>query len=112
MNDSISPDEFEKLRETHADVALVDVRRQEDFDADPYVMPGAIRRAPEEVESWASALPPDAFVVVYCVLGGSVSRSVTQALLQRRMHAKYVSGGIEAWKNRGGDVRPASELDE
>lgn len=111
MSDSISPEELGELRKSGADITLIDVRRQNDFDADPCIVPDAIRRPPESVGSWASALPAKPTIVVYCVRGGSVSRSVTDELRLRGLDAKYVSGGIEAWKKTGGDVQQASEQD-
>jgi rhodanese-related sulfurtransferase len=109
MSDSISTDEFNQLRERHPDVTLLDVRREGDFEADRCIIPGAIRRPPESVESWASDLPADAPILVYCVLGGSVSQSVARVLRQKGLNAKYISGGIKAWKVGGGEVEPVNE---
>lgn len=37
-------------------------------------------------------------VVVYCVRGGSVSRSVQEKLRENNVKVKFIEGGLEAWK--------------
>src|SRR4029077_849314 len=90
VTDFVSPEELKQMRESRAQFILIDVRRQIDFDADPAVIPGAIRRAPESVESWVSSIPPGRPIIVYCVRGGSVSKSVTPALCERGHDARYI----------------------
>jgi rhodanese-related sulfurtransferase len=43
-------------------------------------------------------------VIVYCVKGGSVSQIVADRLTDKRIHARYLAGGILAWQadKRGG----------
>jgi rhodanese-related sulfurtransferase len=83
---------------------VIDVRRAERFRESPYVIQGALRRDPEAVEAWKQALPRDASVVVYCVHGHEVSQAAAAAL-----GARYLDGGIEAWREQGGalDAKPA-----
>ena len=109
MSDTISPQELDEMRQRRDNFVLIDVRRQQDFEKDPSIIPGAIRRLPESVESWASELPAKTRVVVYCVRGGSVSQSVTPALRGFGLDATYVEGGIEAWIGDGGEVVPADQ---
>lgn len=85
-------------------VTLLDVRRKADYEAEPQLIPGAVWRDPEQVESWGRELPQDRPVAVYCVKGGSVSRSIVDHLLGRQVRACYVEGGIKAWKESGGPV--------
>jgi Fe-Mn family superoxide dismutase len=40
-------------------------------------------------------------VVVYCVHGHEVSRSIALALNARGIPARYLVGGIEAWREAG-----------
>jgi hypothetical protein len=71
---------------------------------------GALWRDPERVADWASELPRASRVIVYCTDGGELSRGVAHALLDRRLAARYLEGGIEAgWKGAGGalDGKPA-----
>ena len=104
MRSPISPDELKSLLETGR-VALIDVRRKADYQADPHLIPGATWRNPEEVESWSRELPQDRPVVLYCVKGGSVSQSITDTLTRKQISACYVEGGFKAWKEAGGPTK-------
>jgi rhodanese-related sulfurtransferase len=107
MSDSITVEEFERLR-TSGTPIVVDIRRAVDFESDPQIIPGALRGDPDEIDDWAATLPRGTEVVVYCVRGGSVSQSVTPQLRERGVRARYLVGGIAAWKQRGGKTNPPS----
>lgn len=79
-------------------VELIDVRRQSDRDADPQGIAGAQWRNPEAIDQWIGELPRDKDIVIYCVRGGSVSNSVLDRLLAAGHRARYIEGGLEAWK--------------
>ncbi|HEY5095440.1 MAG TPA: thiosulfate sulfurtransferase GlpE [Candidatus Eremiobacteraceae bacterium] len=112
MSDTISPQELDEMRKKGDNFILLDVRRAEHFAEDPSIIPGAVRKLPESVESWAAELPAGTPIVLYCVRGGSVSQAVTPALQKLGRDAKYIAGGIDAWKANGGDVEPADPLVE
>src|SRR5437899_6537923 len=78
---------------------VIDVRRAEGFKDSGFLIAGALRRDPERVEEWAKTLPSSAAVVVYCVHGHEDSQAVAKAL-----GAKYLEGGIEAWRETGGEL--------
>jgi len=78
---------------------VIDVRRTERFKDSPYLVKGALRRDPEKVLEWKDSLPRSASVVVYCVHGHEVSQNVAKAL-----GARYLEGGIEHWREEGGDT--------
>jgi len=78
---------------------VIDVRRKERFFESAYVLKGSLRRDPERVADWKHTLPRAASVVVYCVHGHEVSQNVAKAL-----GARYLEGGIEAWREAGGDL--------
>jgi rhodanese-related sulfurtransferase len=101
MSDTITLDEFEHLRSS-SEPLVVDIRRAVDFQADPSMIPGAMRGDPDEIDEWSAKLPRDVEIVVYCVRGGSVSQSVTPRLRERGLRARYLAGGISAWKQSGG----------
>jgi len=42
--------------------------------------------------------------VLYCVRGGSVSNSVLDNLRAKQINARFIEGGIVAWKEAGGTV--------
>lgn len=83
---------------------LIDVRRKADLDASSEQVPGAAWHDPEQLASWADALPKEQDIVLYCVRGGSVSTSVVDALQARGLKARFIEGGIEGWKAAGGAV--------
>ena len=49
---SISPEDVALVIGTHRAPAVVDVRHDGDFNADPLLIPGSIRRGALNVESW------------------------------------------------------------
>lgn len=101
MERTIKP---ETLKSELAGKHLIDVRRQADLDASSEQVPGAAWHDPEQLASWADALPKEQDIVLYCVRGGSVSNSVVDALQARGLKARFIEGGIEGWKAAGGQV--------
>jgi rhodanese-related sulfurtransferase len=91
-----------------ADIALLDVRRRPAFEAEPWLIPGAVWREPEEVAIWAEALNRNRPVVVYCVHGHEVSREVVERLRALGFEAALLESGIEGWKASGGPVTVAN----
>ena len=103
MSRTIKPSE---LRPALANVLVLDVRRRSDYDADTHKIPGATWKDPEQVAQWSESLPKDKDVVIYCVRGGSVSNSVVDHLQGKNLRARFIEGGIEAWKQDGGQTAP------
>jgi rhodanese-related sulfurtransferase len=101
MERTIKP---EALKAALAYKYLIDVRRKADLDASAEQLPGATWHDPEQLADWASTLPRDRPVVLYCVRGGSVSNSVVDALRAKGLDARFIEGGIEGWKAAGGEV--------
>lgn len=101
MSRTITPNDLKPLVEKKA-VTLLDVRRQNDFAADTVTLPGAHWKNPEQMAEWSKTLPKDRDVVIYCARGGSVSNSVLDHLLGQGLKARFIEGGIEAWKVAGG----------
>ena len=91
------------------DVVLIDVRRKDDYSADPQMIPNAGWKDPNLVAQWSDELPKDKKVIVYGVRGGSVSNAVLDHLLAREIKACYIEGGMTAWKERGGPLTTKSE---
>lgn len=87
-------------------VTVIDVRRKADLDADSAKLPGATWHDPEQIEAWSAQLPKDKDVVIYCVRGGSVSNGVLDNLRGKGITARFIEGGIVAWKEAGGTVVP------
>ncbi len=101
MSRTIIPNDLKPLAAMQA-VTVLDVRRRNDFDADKVKLPGAQWKDPEQMAEWSRTLPRDKEVVIYCARGGSVSNSVLDHLLGQGIEARFIEGGIEAWKAAGG----------
>ena len=99
MDASISPAARRQSLRSARPPILIDVRRAERFLESPYVIQGALRRDPGDVQEWKETLPKGAEVIVYCVHGHEVSQDAAKAL-----GARYVEGGIEAWRESGGEL--------
>lgn len=104
MDRTLTPQELRATLANRNDVMLLDVRRQSDYDADPHKLPNAVWRNPDEINQWSTQLPKDQEFVVYCVRGGSVSNAVIDHLQGKQLKARYIEGGIEAWKAGGGQT--------
>jgi rhodanese-related sulfurtransferase len=99
MDASITPAALRQSLASSQPPLVIDVRRDERFRESPYLVKGALRRDPAQIEQWKKTLPAAASVVVYCVHGHEVSQNAAKAL-----GAKYLEGGIEAWRNGGGSL--------
>jgi rhodanese-related sulfurtransferase len=88
---------------------LIDVRRTPTFDADPWMIVGAIRRPPEAVVEWSEALPKGRQVVVYCAHGREISRDTVASLRGIGLDARYLEGGISEWAERKSPLRRKRE---
>jgi len=101
---TIDPKELMSAIGRGEDVVVIDVRRKDDYSADPQMIPNAAWKDPNLVTQWSDELPKDKKVVVYCVRGGSVSNAVLDHLLAKDVRACYIQGGIAAWKGQGGPL--------
>ncbi len=87
------------------DTTLVfDVRREADYAASNEAIPGALWKNPDKIDAWIGAVPRTLDVAIYCVRGGSVSNSVVDRLQAAGVKARFIEGGIEAYKAAGGKV--------
>lgn len=92
-------------RDVDPDTAFIlDVRREADYRASNEALPGAIWKNPETIDAWVGALPRTQDVVIYCVRGGGVSNSVVDALQAAGVKARFIEGGLEAYKAAGGKI--------
>ena len=103
MSRTISTQEFKSILGNH-NLTVIDVRRKDDLAADNTAIPGATWHDPEQIGTWSESLPNDKEIVLYCVRGGSVSNSVLDTLQAKGLKARYIEGGIAAWKDAGGNI--------
>lgn len=88
----------------HADVSgalVLDVRRAGVFAQATQMMAGARWHDPAAVGQWATDLPRDQPVVVYCVYGHEVGRATALRLRAAGVDARYLHGGLDGWQAAG-----------
>jgi rhodanese-related sulfurtransferase len=93
--DAITPAALAQSLSSPRPPLVIDVRRNERFLQSTEMIDGALHRDPDGALEWKKTLPRNAEVVVYCVHGHEVSQNVANAL-----GARYLEGGIEAWKGK------------
>ena len=76
--------------------AIIDVRNDEDFAADPRLIPGSIRRDFATVATWAPDFAGKQ-AVVSCQRGAKLSEGVAAWLRNEGIAAENLEGGFEAW---------------
>lgn len=106
---SISSDKLSRLIGTANAPALVDVRIDEDFAADPRLIPGAVRRSHRDVQDWASSLSGQS-VVVICHKGQKLSEGTAAWLRHGNIAAEVLEGGQVAWNDAVLPTVPADKI--
>jgi rhodanese-related sulfurtransferase len=80
--------------------AIVDVRIDEDYRADPRLLPGSLRRDHRSVSQWATEYRGSSVVVV-CQKGQKLSEGAAAWLRHEGISAETLEGGFEGWKRAG-----------
>ena len=80
--------------------AVVDVRIDDDYRADPRLLPCSTRRDYRAIEQWAPAYRGKSVVVV-CHKGQKLSEGTAAWLRHSGIEAQTLEGGFEAWKKAG-----------
>ena len=107
---SISSEKLWRLIGVPHGPALVDVRAEEDFAADPRFIPSAVRRVHTTVSDWGSELAGRPAVVI-CEKGEGLSEGVASWLRHARASsAEILIGGHAAWVEAGLPLVPESRL--
>ena len=94
---TISVDKLARLIGTPQAPDVVDVRTEEDFAADPRLIPGAVRRPATAAADWASALARPAGRDASASSGRKLSEGAAAWLRQVGGTAEALAGGFEAW---------------
>jgi superoxide dismutase, Fe-Mn family len=89
---------------------VLDVRRAADRAKDPAALPGAEWHDPDDVPGWAGGLAADRPVVVYCAYGFEVGQGVAEELRNRGRQARFLAGGLAAWRAEGGPVEASGRV--
>lgn len=88
---------------------IIDVRIDEDFDADPRLLPGSARRDFRGVQDWAPSLAGQRVAVV-CHKGLKLSQGVAAWLRQQGTLAETLEGGFVAWRDAGAPLVNAASI--
>jgi membrane protein DedA with SNARE-associated domain len=62
----ITPQELKQRLDAGEDIAIVDLRQDLDFEADPGLLPGALRMRADEIEARHGEIPRDRELILYC----------------------------------------------
>ena len=106
---TISPDKLARLIGTANPPCLIDVRTDEDFAADPRLIPGAIRRSHQATADWGEAFSGRSAIVI-CQRGLKLSEGTAAWLRHLHANAEALEGGFEGWKSANLPLVPAAKL--
>ena len=96
--DTITPEKLARLIGRPDQPVLIDLRLDEDFSADPHLVPGAVRRSHRRLEEWAPALRGRRTVMI-CHQGLKLSHGAAAWLRHEGAQAEVLEGGAVAWKD-------------
>ncbi|GGF09734.1 sulfurtransferase [Aliidongia dinghuensis] len=109
MDVSVCPEDLQQSRGAFPPPLVIDVRPNEAFAAWHQMLPGAIRRDPDELPEWVGAIEIGRPIVVYGVQGREVSQVAATALRERGFVAQFLKEGIQGWLDRGFPLRPVED---
>ena len=106
---TISIDKLARLIGTPRCPVLIDVQTDEDFAADPRLIPGAIRRPWSQASGWAKEFVGQSAIVI-CQKGLKLSQGVAAWLRHAGIPADSLEGGALAWAQAGLPMVPEAVL--
>ena len=106
---TISIEKFARLIGTPKCPAVIDVRTEEDFAADPRLIPGSVRRPHHLASAWAAEFTGSTAVAV-CQRGQKLSEGAAAWLRHAGVPAESLAGGFEAWRQAGLPLVPAAKI--
>lgn len=106
---TISHDKLVRLIGLPNGPTLVDVRADADFDADPRLIPGAVRRDHAAVAQWGPAFAGSSAIVI-CQNGGPLGQGVAAWLRHAGVRAETLEDGHAAWAAAGLPLVPEAKL--
>jgi rhodanese-related sulfurtransferase len=87
---------------------ILDVRKAPAWTASPHRIAGALRCAPDAIDSLRARLDPARPVICVCVHGHEVSQGAAARLRALGLDARFLEGGLEAWLAVDGPWRAAT----
>jgi rhodanese-related sulfurtransferase len=97
---TIPVEKLARLIGTAKGPTIIDVRTDDDFAADPRLIPSAVRKAVGDIAEWADAYS-EQNVIAVCRAGHSVSQGAAAWLRQAGADADALDGGMTAWAKAG-----------
>lgn len=97
---AISHDQLSRIIGTPRAPLLLDVRSEEDYAADPRLLPGAIRVDDQALAALARQLGCQPSIAV-CQAGHRRSQGTAAWLRAEGSTSEYLEGGFEAWRTAG-----------
>ncbi len=100
MKRTVHPKELKELLSRKNHILLIDAQqnRSRIFS----LCHTGCRMAQSRNSQWSEELSRGKEVVIYCARGGSVSNKVLDHLRSKKINARYIEGGVAAWKASGG----------
>jgi len=105
----ISSDKLARLIGTANTPALIDVRTEDDFAADPRLIPGSVRRNYAEASDWGEEFSGRPAITI-CLRGQKLAQGTAAWLRHLDVDAEALEGGFEGWKAAKLPLVPASKL--
>jgi rhodanese-related sulfurtransferase len=111
-NTDITPAQLSRLIGLPDAPAIIDVRDDDDYGADPRLLPCALKRDWDKTASWVAAWNPRAGTraVVVCQKGLKLSEGVAAILRTRGIAAEVLEGGFLAWREEDGLLLSPAKL--
>jgi rhodanese-related sulfurtransferase len=106
---AISPEKLSRLIGTPHAPILIDVRTDEDFAADPRLIPGSSRRPHATASDWAARYGGRQTVSI-CQKGKKLSEGASAWLRQAGAASEVLEGGFEAWRQATLPLVPHAKL--
>jgi rhodanese-related sulfurtransferase len=99
----IAPRELKSLMDAGEEVVVVDLRHPLDFEADPVVIPGALRLGAEDLEAEDPGIPREREIVLYCNCPNEATSARVALSLHRRgiWRVRPLDGGLSGWRAAG-----------
>ena len=106
---TISIDKLIRLIGTPKCPMLVDVRGQDDFEADPHLIPSSTHCASDKLEDRVEGYGGKSAIVI-CQQGSSLSQGAAALLRDQGVPAEVLEGGFEAWRQERLPLVPFAKL--
>ena len=106
---AIKSEKLSRLVGTATTPVIIDVRTPEDFEADPRLIPTAIKRNHQTVSDWGKALAGKSVIVV-CHHGAKLSEGTAAWLRQLGVDAVSLEGGFVGWQEGGFALVPVAKI--